>query len=75
MVEVLFAYPGLGKYIVDAIQSRDYPVIQGYMVLMGIIVTLMHMLVDFVHDQLNPEIRLKGSAHEVSRDEEWPATS
>ncbi|GGH50057.1 ABC transporter permease [Paenibacillus silvae] len=60
VVEVLFAYPGLGKYIVDAIQSRDYPVIQGYMVLMGIIVTFMHMLVDFVHDQLNPEIRLKG---------------
>ncbi|SLK21013.1 MULTISPECIES: nickel ABC transporter permease [unclassified Paenibacillus] len=60
VIEVLFSYPGMGKFIVDAIQSRDYPVIQGYMVLMGLIVTIMHMLVDLLNDVLNPEIRLKG---------------
>lgn len=60
VIEVLFAYPGMGKFIVDAIQSRDYPVIQGYMVLMGLIVTVVHMLVDLLNDVLNPEIRLKG---------------
>ncbi|MBB6023779.1 peptide/nickel transport system permease protein [Paenibacillus sp. JGP012] len=60
VIEVLFAYPGMGKFIVDAIQSRDYPVIQGYMVLMGLIVTVVHMLVDLLNDVLNPESRLKG---------------
>ncbi|SFE60529.1 peptide/nickel transport system permease protein [Paenibacillus algorifonticola] len=60
VIEVLFAYPGMGKFIVDAIQSRDYPVIQGYMVVMGIVVTLIHLLVDLANHALNPEIRLKG---------------
>ncbi|WP_440108742.1 nickel ABC transporter permease [Paenibacillus sp. QZ-Y1] len=60
VIEVLFAYPGMGKFIVDAIQSRDYPVIQGYMVLMGLIVTIIHILVDLLNDYLTPEIRLKG---------------
>ncbi|WP_434750989.1 nickel ABC transporter permease [Paenibacillus amylolyticus] len=60
VIEVLFAYPGMGKFIIDAIQSRDYPVIQGYMVLMGLIVTIIHILVDLLNDVLNPEIRLKG---------------
>ncbi|MGG4145455.1 nickel ABC transporter permease [Paenibacillus algorifonticola] len=60
VIEVLFAYPGMGKFIVDAIQSRDYPVIQGYMVVMGIVVTLIHLLVDLANYALNPEMRLKG---------------
>ncbi|KQO17167.1 nickel ABC transporter permease [Paenibacillus sp. Leaf72] len=62
VIEVLFAYPGMGKFIVDAIQSRDYPVIQGYMVVMGITVTLIHLLVDLVNHALNPEMRLKGES-------------
>ncbi|WP_341277926.1 nickel ABC transporter permease [Paenibacillus sp. FSL H8-0537] len=60
VIEVLFAYPGMGKFIVDAIQSRDYPVIQGYMVVMGFAVTLIHLLVDLANHALNPEMRLKG---------------
>ncbi|ANY69080.1 nickel ABC transporter permease subunit NikB [Paenibacillus sp. BIHB 4019] len=62
VIEVLFAYPGMGKFIVDAIQSRDYPVIQGYMVVMGIAVTLIHLLVDLANHALNPEMRLKGES-------------
>lgn len=35
VIEVLFAYPGIGKLIVDAIRQRDYPLIQGYILVMG----------------------------------------
>lgn len=60
VVEVLFAYPGIGKLVVDAILSRDYPVIQGYILLMGTIVLTINLLVDLSCRYLNPEIRLKG---------------
>ncbi|WP_270167188.1 nickel ABC transporter permease [Paenibacillus sp. SYP-B4298] len=60
VVEVLFAYPGMGKLVVDAIQSRDYPVIQGYMVVTALLITLCNLAVDGVQLWLNPEMRLRG---------------
>lgn len=43
IIEVLFAYPGIGKLVVDAIVRRDYPVIQGYILFMGIFVVLINI--------------------------------
>ncbi|WP_340401960.1 nickel ABC transporter permease [Paenibacillus sp. FSL H8-0079] len=60
VVEVLFAYPGMGKLVMDAIQHRDYPVIQGYMVLMTLLITLANLVVDGIQAWLNPEMRLRG---------------
>ena len=60
VIEVIFAYPGIGKFIIDAIQNRDYPVIQGYILLMGITIMIIHLIVDAILRFLNPEIRLKG---------------
>lgn len=59
VVEVLFSYPGMGKLMMDAIQSRDYPVIQGYMVLTALMITLCNMATDGVQLWLNAELRLK----------------
>ena len=59
IIEVLFAYPGVGKLVVDAIVQRDYPIIQGYILFMGIAVVLIDLLVDLSYRYLNPEIRLK----------------
>jgi peptide/nickel transport system permease protein len=59
IIEVLFAYPGVGKLVVDAIVQRDYPIIQGYILFMGITVVLINLLVDLSYRYLNPEIRLK----------------
>ncbi|WP_426621062.1 nickel ABC transporter permease [Bacillus licheniformis] len=59
IIEVLFAYPGVGKLVVDAIVQRDYPIIQGYILFMGIAVVLINLLVDLSYRYLNPEIRLK----------------
>jgi len=59
VVETIFAYPGLGKFVIEAIHNRDYPVIQGYIVFMGAIIMLIHMLTDVMVGYINPEIRLR----------------
>lgn len=59
IIEVLFAYPGVGKLVVEAIVRRDYPIIQGYILFMGLIVVTINLLVDLSYRYLNPEIRLK----------------
>ncbi|MGM9957501.1 MAG: nickel ABC transporter permease [Peribacillus sp.] len=59
VIEVIFAYPGMGKMVVDSIRSRDYPVIQGYMVIMAILVFIVNSAVDVSYRYVNPELRLK----------------
>jgi peptide/nickel transport system permease protein len=59
VIEVLFAYPGVGKLIIDAIRQRDYPLIQGYILIMGIIVFLVNTCVDLSYRYLNPEMKMK----------------
>lgn len=59
VIEVLFAYPGIGKLVVDSIRQRDYPVIQGYIFVMAVIVFIVNSGVDIAYRYLNPELRLK----------------
>ncbi len=59
VIEVIFAYPGIGKMVVDSIRSRDYAVIQGYIFVMAIIVFLVNSAVDLSYRYLNPELRIK----------------
>jgi peptide/nickel transport system permease protein len=59
VIEVLFAYPGIGKMVVDAIRQRDYPLIQGYILIMAIVVFLVNTCVDISYRYLNPEMKLK----------------
>ncbi|KIL49296.1 nickel ABC transporter permease [Jeotgalibacillus soli] len=61
IIEVLFSYPGVGKLVVEAIIRRDYPIIQGYVLFMGLFVVIINLLVDLSYRYLNPEIRLKGA--------------
>ncbi|WP_050184114.1 nickel ABC transporter permease [Domibacillus robiginosus] len=59
VIEVLFAYPGVGKMVVDAIRQRDYPLIQGYILVMAVIVFVVNTCVDIFYRYLNPEMKLK----------------
>ncbi|PZD95036.1 nickel ABC transporter permease subunit NikB [Paenibacillus sambharensis] len=59
VIEVIFAYPGIGKLVVDSIRARDYPVIQGYILVMAVIVFLVNSAVDLSYRYLNPELRLQ----------------
>ncbi|MFM9278932.1 nickel ABC transporter permease [Paenibacillus jiagnxiensis] len=59
VVEVLFAYPGIGKLVVDAVRQRDYPLIQGYILIMAAFVFVVNTGVDLSYRYLNPEMKLK----------------
>ncbi|NNU82515.1 ABC transporter permease [Geobacillus sp. BMUD] len=59
VVEVLFSYPGMGKLVVDAIIRRDYPVIQGSILFISIVMVFINGCVDVGYRYVNPEIRLK----------------
>ena len=58
VVEVLFNIPGMGRIAVEAVGRRDYPVIQGTTVILGIAVVLMNLASDLVYQVLDPRIRL-----------------
>ena len=56
IVESIFSWPGVGKYAVDAIFLRDYPVIQGFVLYMGLIFLLVNLAVDLSYRWLDPRL-------------------
>lgn len=58
LTETVFAWPGLGTWLVDAIKSRNYPVLQGGILFVAIIFVLVNLIVDISYAILNPRIRL-----------------
>lgn len=58
IVESLFVWPGVGQMAVDAIFTRDYPLIQGYVIWMAIIYVALNLLVDIWTHLRDPRIRL-----------------
>jgi len=60
VVEVVFQRPGLGKLLVDAIFARDYPVVQGVTLLIGVLFVLTNLLVDLTYYRLDPRIEFDG---------------
>lgn len=57
IVETIFSWPGLGQYVIESINMRDYPVIQGYVVFAAILFVGIHMLVDFIYLIIDPRLR------------------
>ncbi|RLT41037.1 MAG: ABC transporter permease [Chloroflexi bacterium] len=57
ITESMFALPGIGRLLLDAITRRDYPVIQGVVVSVGILVMATNLLVDLSYGYLDPRIR------------------
>lgn len=60
IVETIFALPGIGSYAINAISMRDYPAIQGYVLLTGFLFVAITLAVDLISLALNPKIRLGG---------------
>ena len=59
-MESIFMWDGVGKLAVDAINMRDYPVIQAYVVWMAVIYVGINLLTDILYHVLDPRIRLGG---------------
>lgn len=57
IVEVIFRLPGLGSVLIDAIQSKDYPIVQAAILLLAAIYVLMNALVDVSYTVLDPRLR------------------
>jgi len=58
VVEVVFAWPGLGRLVFNAVAARDYPLIQGAVLLIAALFLLINLLVDVLYAVVDPRIRL-----------------
>jgi nickel ABC transporter permease subunit NikB len=65
VIEILFSWPGMGSMAVEAIFKRDYPMIQGFVMLTGIFVVLVNLLVDITYGLLDPRIRYANTKGEL----------
>lgn len=61
IVETVFSWPGVGRLTVEAIQSRDYPLVQGCVLLIAVVYVVINLLTDLVYGLIDPRIRLSGS--------------
>ena len=59
VVEVLFAWPGLGLLTYQAVEERDYPVLQGTVLLIAAIFIVVNLLVDLLYAVVDPRISLR----------------
>src|SRR5205814_1979032 len=57
LTETVFAYPGMGSWLRDAIFNRDYPVLQGGILFLAIVFVLVNLVVDLSYAVINPRIR------------------
>ena len=59
VVEVVFNWPGMGRLLVDSVDMRDYPVIQGLVLLFSLEFILINLIVDVLYGLINPTIRYR----------------
>lgn len=57
LTETIFSWPGIGKWMIDSVFRRDYPVIQGGLLLISAIIMIVNLLVDLLYGLINPRIR------------------
>ncbi len=57
LTETIFSWPGIGKWMVEAIHRRDYPVVQGGILLSATLVIFVNLIVDVLYGVINPRIR------------------
>ena len=57
LTETVFAFPGMGSWLRDAIFNRDYPVLQGGVLFLAIVFVMVNLIVDLSYALINPRIR------------------
>jgi len=56
LTETIFSWPGLGKFLIDAIYKRDYPIVQGGILFFSLVFVLVNLLVDLLYTTIDPRI-------------------
>ena len=59
ITETVFSWPGMGRLLVDAVTQRDYPVVQGVVLILAVLVLLSNLAADVIYAYLDPRIRLE----------------
>lgn len=62
IVETVFAWPGLGRLLIDAIRGRDYPIVQAATAVIAATFVVMNLLVDVTYTWLDPRVRVPGTS-------------
>ncbi len=60
LTETIFSWPGVGKWLIDSVSRRDYPAVQGGVLLIATMVMLVNLVVDLLYGVINPRIRHTG---------------
>jgi peptide/nickel transport system permease protein len=60
IIETIFGWPGVGKYAVDGIFLRDYPVVQGFVLYLAVVFLLANLMVDLAYRWLDPRLHFGG---------------
>jgi ABC-type dipeptide/oligopeptide/nickel transport system permease component len=58
LTETVFAWPGMGTWLVEAIENRNYPVLQGGILFLAVVFVVVNLLVDLSYAFINPKIRV-----------------
>ncbi|MXY35976.1 MAG: ABC transporter permease subunit, partial [Dehalococcoidia bacterium] len=56
-LEQIFSLPGLGRYIVNSVNQSDYPAVQAFVLLAGVLFTLVNLIIDLTYTVFDPRIR------------------
>ncbi|MFC0309099.1 ABC transporter permease subunit [Gallibacterium trehalosifermentans] len=59
LTETIFSWPGIGKWVIEAIRARDYPVVQSAVLIIATIIIVINLLVDLLYGVVNPRIRYR----------------
>ena len=59
LIETVFAWPGIGRLLYEGITFRDFPVVQGVVIMGGIMIVTVNLLVDILYAVIDPRIRLE----------------
>ena len=57
LAESIFAWPGIGRLLLQAINQRDYPLVQGIVLITALVVSLINLGVDLLYGVINPRVR------------------
>jgi ABC-type dipeptide/oligopeptide/nickel transport system permease component len=58
IVETVFSWPGVGRLLIEGIYARDYPIVQGAVLLIAVTYVFINLIVDIVYKWLDPRIKL-----------------
>ena len=58
VTETVFSWPGLGRYMIDSIYARDYPVVQGALLIYALVIVTVNLLVDLTYTILDPRVKV-----------------